>query len=337
MILDLPCVVASLPHGEAGRDDREGDGRAGEGLVVRRKKNVLHLFDGAHVRGLALDDVGWHELSEEVAVVYADVGERGLVAPELPIQGVDEAGQGFMHIPPDVFRPQIAQRIMPGCPDVPVHAVVLEDFVHIAAGDDEQVGQPRGSKGRVRRVDRELLHLPQKGEKRLGGIDFQPPAHRQPFQRDVAGGVVEAVRASDVVGVVDVDEAHDLGFDAGVGPFLPLLFPQGIPQVVQGVHLHEGLGHLIVEGDDVLAADVGVAVDGVIGGGGFNGPPLEELPAHPMQIELVGVDAFDTKKLFGVFLEEPFDESAELRVVGLGVGDHASPPPSAASGMIVSI
>lgn len=54
-----------------------------------------------------------------------------------------------------------------------------------------------------------------------------------------------------------------------------------------------------------------------------------------MQIELVGVDAFDTKKLFGIFLEEPFHEFAELGVVGLGVGDHASSPPSAAAAVAV--
>ena len=131
-MLDCPRVVAALFHGEAGRDHREGDGRAGEGFVVRRKENVLHQFDGTHARGLALDDVGRCELFEEVAVVDGDVGERGLVAPELPIQGVDEAGQGFVHIPPDVFRPQIAEGIMPGYPDVPVQTVVLEDLVHVA-------------------------------------------------------------------------------------------------------------------------------------------------------------------------------------------------------------
>lgn len=207
----------------------------------------------------AADEVGGHELFEEEAVIHADVGEGGLVAPKLPVQGVDEGGQGLLHVGPDAG----------GFSDFDVVVIARgQDVVHIAADHDEQVRKPRGPEGGVRRVDRELLHLPQEGVEGFGRIDVQPSAHFEPFQRDVAGGVVEAVRTPDVPHIVDIEGAVDFVFYGLVGIVPPVQLLHGFPQIVQAVQLHEGLGHLIVEGDHVPPRHVGVGVDGVVRRGG---------------------------------------------------------------------
>ena len=254
-----PAAVGALPGAETGRHHRKGDGGAGQRLVVGVEEEVLYLLHGFDVRGRAADEVGGHELFEEEAVIHADVGEGGLVAPKLPVQGVDEGGQGLLHVGPDAG----------GLSDFDVVVIARgQDVVDVAADHDEQVRKPRGPEGGVRRVDRELLHLPQEGVEGFGRVDGQPSAHVQPFQRDVAGGEVEAVRAPDVPHVVDVEGAAEFLLDGLVGIVPPVQLLHGFPQVVQAVQLHEGLGHLIVEGDHVPARHVGVGVDGVVRRGG---------------------------------------------------------------------
>lgn len=127
-----------------------------------------------------------------MAVIHADVGEGGLVAPKLPVQGVDEGGQGLLHVGPDAG----------GLSDFDVVVIARgQDVVDVAADHDEQIRKPRGPEGGVCRVDRELLHLPQEGVEGFGWVDGQPSAHVQPFQRDVAGGEVEAIMGNDTVSI----------------------------------------------------------------------------------------------------------------------------------------
>ena len=80
------------------------------------------------------------------------------------------------------------------------------------------------------------------------------------------GTRVIRIGTPDVPHVVDVEGAVEFLFDGLVGVVPPVQFLHGLPQVVQAVH--EGLGHLIVEGDHVPARHVGVGVDGVVRRGG---------------------------------------------------------------------
>ena len=97
-----------------------------------KQEDVLHLLHGLHTGSLAVDDVGGHELAQEGIIIDAHVGERALVATELPVERVDERGQVFGHIGP---HPAFAADF-----DVVVVAGV-QHVVHIAGDDDEQVGQ----------------------------------------------------------------------------------------------------------------------------------------------------------------------------------------------------
>lgn len=55
-----PPPVGALPGAETGRHHREGDGGAGQRLVVGVEEEILHLLHGFDVRGRAADEVGGH-------------------------------------------------------------------------------------------------------------------------------------------------------------------------------------------------------------------------------------------------------------------------------------
>ena len=302
--------LAVFGQGEAGRHHREGGGVPFEDLVEAGEEDVLHLLHGLDTGGLAVDDVGGHELAQEGIVIDAHVGERALVATELPVERVDERGQVFGHIGPHPAR----------ATDFDVVVVAgVQHVIHIAGDDDEQVGQAGSAQGAVGGIDRELLHMAQEGEQALGRDDVQTAPHLQALQGDVVHGVVEAVGATDVPAIVDVEGTAYLGFDGGVGGFHRELLAQGAPQVVQGVQLHVRLGHLVIEGDDAATADVGVGVDAVVSRGrALAVGCAEELAAHEVDVELFRCDARQREKLRRVFLAELFEQGHEGRVEGLG-------------------
>lgn len=150
------------------------------------------------------------------------------------------------------------------------------------------------------------------------------PPHLQALQRDVVHGVVEAVGTPDVPTVVDVEQAADLTLDGEVGGLLVEPITQGEPQVVQGVQLHVRLGHFIIEGDDIPAADVGVGVDAVVSRGrALAVGRAEEIPRHVIDVELLRGDARQSKKLRRGLFAELFNQGRESRVERLVKFHHS--------------